>query len=291
MDTCTKTASVFNTGRDGKEVLSDPSHYTYEEVDPEERRLNRWALSSASHNTLLLNGEGQRRLPLRLTGDRKDYHVPDLRAGDQGPLPFRTVSNSEVSFVEGVYADGTASCPNALHHRQLLDLHGVGWLVLDWVQGADRATRCWHFAPGYLGKLEITDTQVTGPDFQLAALNGVDQSDTLLEEHFPDYAVKETAQGITWENQLKSEVPLVTWFELSLTPLEIQQGECSLTWTSGKGPCKLTWEAEGYLYLETPSGILTWHRTDASIRLNGVEMEKLPSPESGKHASTACTIA
>jgi hypothetical protein len=77
----------------GEELLTDPSHYTYNQNTPEEAVLNDCALSTAAHNSICIDHHGQNRMAVRKTWPRRDEDVPHLRAVDQSKLSFRACAD------------------------------------------------------------------------------------------------------------------------------------------------------------------------------------------------------
>ncbi len=250
----------FQLWLEGKEVLSDPSQYTYELNTAEQKELNEWALSTAGHNAVLINGEGQRRIQLRSSGSWNHDEVPDLRASEAAIMTDRIVGNEQLRFVEGSYADGVNGTERIVHRRQILELRGKGWLILDWVDQEAEVTRCWQFAPRLKDLLRQDGASVQGPEFQMLDLSPDPEWAWEDRYHFPEYAVKIPAKELRWNNRSTPERPLLTWitqaggrtlpvweentlrwgenYELQISPggnLTLKNEELHLTWSRDAG--------------------------------------------------------
>jgi len=249
-----------------KEVLTDPSHYTYEMKDPEERSLNEWALSTGAHNSVLVNGEGQRRIWLRHHGTWKDDEVPDLKAGTAPPLPDRIGEHEAVRFLEGTYSEGYPGTETCRHTRQIVEVKEAGWLILDWLSEPVEATRCWQFAPALTGSLEVNGDRVDGPALHMQNLSSDTSASVQNRFHFPEYAVRVPAREVRWNSPSIPGTPLLSWISASRPEGQVLRNQNRIDW--GRW-FHIQWEQNGAFSFRVKNGTLSCPGFKGSILWNG----------------------
>jgi len=88
----------------GQEMILDPGRYTYQG--------GKWRghfVSTASHNTILVGGQGQQR-----------RRTPRSTWVTKEPLPNRWISNEHIDLAVGSYEDGYAGAGDLIHVRKVL---------------------------------------------------------------------------------------------------------------------------------------------------------------------------
>ena len=102
----------------GQTLLVDPGHYTLDTGEP----ITRYLATSAAHNTVTVNGSGQRR-----------EHFPETWTPSGNP-PSVWVSRPEFDYFAGRYSEGYEAAPNVRHLRRVFFLKDTGrpyWIISD----------------------------------------------------------------------------------------------------------------------------------------------------------------
>jgi hypothetical protein len=136
----------------GRDLIVDSGNYSYTKLTDLDEKMNAYSLSSASHSTVLVDGQGQARLPLRTQRPWTHEDVPLLRGCEQPRLPDRAVQGQWFEFVEGSYADGYGpEGIEAEHHRSVIWIKDLGWLIVDRLTSAVKReyTAVWTLAPEF----------------------------------------------------------------------------------------------------------------------------------------------
>jgi hypothetical protein len=132
----------------GRDVVVDSGNYSYTDQTPLDAAMNAYGWSSRAHATVLVDGHGQSRLALRAHRPWAHDEAPALRASEQAPVPHRALSGPGFELLQAAYADGHG--PEASlqirHHRSVVRIHGLGWLVLDEL-ALDRPRPCTQVWP------------------------------------------------------------------------------------------------------------------------------------------------
>ncbi|MBB4660937.1 hypothetical protein BDZ31_000510 [Conexibacter arvalis] len=119
-----------------RELIVDPGRYTYAATGP----WRPFFASTAAHSTVLVDGEGQRRLGLTATYETET------------PLDMGWKSDATFDDAAGVYADGygAARDRSATHRREVFFAKPDYWIVTDRVVGERPAQTAaqFQFAPG-----------------------------------------------------------------------------------------------------------------------------------------------
>jgi len=131
----------------GRSLLIDPGRYLATEAGA-------WFRTSAAHNTVLVDGQGQNRRSL--TESPAPGVPPSRSEAVTAAAASRWSSSVGIDFFEGSYEDGYGpSNDRAVKHvRQVLFVKPAYWVVWDRMvpdRGAVRAHRfeqLWHFPPG-----------------------------------------------------------------------------------------------------------------------------------------------
>lgn len=127
----------------GRDILIDCGRYTYNGYHDLSDKWRNYFTSSDSHNVILIDGVGQskRAKETELPISGSDYYL-----------------DAKFSFARGTYSDGYNGLKDkdagkvagkAAHTRNLLYVHGFGWIVADTID-TDRARDVdilWHFHP------------------------------------------------------------------------------------------------------------------------------------------------
>jgi hypothetical protein len=260
----------------GEELLTDPSHYTYNTSTKDEVRLNEWALHTSAHNCVCVDGHGQNRMAVRRQWPRRDADVPYLRAIEQEPLPFRACADETFSFVEGCYNNGYAEdlSIDVAHHRSVIQVSGHGWLVLDRFSG-DTTNRVvqqhWHLSAAFdeddvalMDNREVRTTRNEGVNIRILQLDVNPSKPHILWGSmnpvggwtFPKYGKKVPSVELVWESRPGKEAVIATWIEpvtkaCPTKNLVILRDENSVLWSTLDGiEVKLTCrDAEGLLQI------------------------------------------
>lgn len=124
----------------GKTLLFDPGCGPYAGTP-----LRAYCLSSAAHNTILVDGAGQNRRAQARTPDQSRW-IP------REPLPNPWISTADYDYVSATYDEGYGAGRDrsVAHTRQVLFAKPDYWIVLDNLAGSGRhqADTLWHFRPG-----------------------------------------------------------------------------------------------------------------------------------------------
>jgi hypothetical protein len=143
----------------GRDLVVDSGNYSYTNQTPLDEALNRYAFSTRAHAAVLIDGQGQDRLGLRAGRSWRHDEAPNLRAVDASPLPGRALRGRYFELVEGEYADGFGPRGQiaAVHVRRVVWIRGLGWLVLDRLDGVARrtCTQVWTLAPEFAGAVKV----------------------------------------------------------------------------------------------------------------------------------------
>jgi hypothetical protein len=137
----------------GKDLIIDSGNFSYTNQTPIDAAMNAYSVSSASHSTVLVDGHGQSRLYQRTKRPWNHDEAPHLRAVEQSALPNRALMGKFFEYVEGSYEDGygaDGSIP-VRHHRSIVWLKGLGWLILDRFTEAKghELTGVWTMSPEF----------------------------------------------------------------------------------------------------------------------------------------------
>ncbi len=135
----------------GTDLIVDAGNFSYTTQTPLDAAMNEYCHSTRSHSSVLVDGFGQARMDLKKTRAWNHDEAPHLRAAEQKPLPDRVWQGRWMEFAEGFYTDGYG--PEALvgveHHRMVVWIKGLGWLVLDRMSSAVGHTfsQIWTLSP------------------------------------------------------------------------------------------------------------------------------------------------
>lgn len=99
----------------GEEQIVDPGRYTYQGGP-----WRSYFVSSASHSTMLVNGQSQRR-----RGTPRAWWIA------REPLPNRWVSTPDFDFLSAAYEDGWQTAPDLAHVRKILFAKPTCYVVSD----------------------------------------------------------------------------------------------------------------------------------------------------------------
>lgn len=120
----------------GRDFLSDGGKGLY---IPDKWRD--YFLSTAAHNAVLIDGQGQQRIPLTETHRAKES------------LKKQWFSDAQLDFAWGIYDQGFGSQPNPVQHTRLVLFKKVEyWLVIDLIAGTGKHEfdLLYHFTPSEL---------------------------------------------------------------------------------------------------------------------------------------------
>lgn len=122
----------------GETLLFDPGRFSY--ADPVFRPF---ALSTAAHNTALIDGQGQA---------RRHQKPEDRRWIASEPLANPWISEPGFDYAEGVYDEGYGPelDRSVTHRRSVLFVKNDYWVILDRFEGSGThdINTLFHFAPG-----------------------------------------------------------------------------------------------------------------------------------------------
>jgi hypothetical protein len=122
----------------GETLLFDPGRFSY--ADPV---FHPYALSTAAHNTAMVDGQGQARQ--RQKPEDRKWVVSE-------PLSNPWISQPDFDYVEGVYDEGYGPQldRSVTHRRAILFVKNDYWIVLDRFDGSGThvINTLFHFAPG-----------------------------------------------------------------------------------------------------------------------------------------------
>ena len=159
----------------GRRLLIDSGNFSYGSATELDRRMNAYGSAGAAHSVVLVDGHGARRTAVQAALRGQPWEEPRLRADAAARLPNRALAGGAFALVEGAYDDGFG--PDAIavrHRRQVLQVEGRGWLVIDRLLPADEAehayARLWQLPPEALAALRHADGRVTAPGLDLVAL-------------------------------------------------------------------------------------------------------------------------
>jgi hypothetical protein len=268
----------------GKELLTDPSHYTYNDSPGEEAALNAYALGTQGHNAVTIDGHGQNRMAARRSWPRRDNEVPWLRACEQDTLPFRACQDNHHGVVEGLYGGGfgEANAITVIHRRTIIRVNKTGWLVLDAFSGDTRgriASQHWHLSRSFARKevslvssRELVTTRGSGSNLRILRLDPVEPVPNLLHGStdpvggwvFPKYGQKVPSFELVWQSHLDTQPVIATWIEATTAPSKVPiQADFPagnvIEWTSGSEmSLQLKLASEGFLLKAGTSPELRW---------------------------------
>jgi len=165
----------------GRDLLVDGGRYWYKNPFNsrlEEGRIPRswrgYFLNSASHNTILIDGNGQKP-PLK-----------DMKL--ESPLDDSfTVDGGNYIFSQGVHNEGYWGIEgNVEHTRSLLYLKDKYWLVIDQIdtENANQVDVLWHYHPDCTIKIDGSATVSTDVDkgnLRIVPSEGIEWSTTILK--------------------------------------------------------------------------------------------------------------
>ncbi len=149
----------------GRNMLIDSGNYNYA-MDEESKRRNHYFFSSLSHNTVWVDGIGQRRLPLQVRGP--GGKLDKL----QQPIAKRWHSSDFFDFAEGEYTEGygvqsfisgdrsvEAEVIPVKHEREIIFVKNLCWIVTDKMRSNQEHdyTMGWQFAAEYQKDQVITN--------------------------------------------------------------------------------------------------------------------------------------
>lgn len=157
----------------GRNMLVDSGNYNYS-LDEASEKINAYFLSSLSHNTVSVDGKGQRRQDLlrQLRNSPRPSHRPE-------PLNNRWHSSPHFDLAEGTYDDGYGSeAIPVKHERQIVFVKEAGiWIVTDRLHadGKHAYTLAWQFSPDFSAdrirvdkeQNRICTNDAQGPNFSL----------------------------------------------------------------------------------------------------------------------------
>lgn len=290
----------------GVELLTDPSHYTYNMNTGEEVLLNTYALGTQGHNSICINGLGQRQLPLSKSGRRADDEVPELRAIDVQPAQDRICVGSSFAFLEGTYNNGYGANGEiaANHQRTIIHVFGQGWLVIDRLRDLPEGATIqqhWHLSAEFdaADARLISNTELQASNekahLRLLRLNQGKVSTKFLRGSmepvqgwsFPKYGAKSPAWELVWESAAEAQTQsLFTWIESSLkgNAADVQwKSESKVSWLCGNAEKLVLNAVEDIFRLNSPIGSLCWkiHEDmpcETSLEGSTSELRPLTSP-------------
>lgn len=143
----------------GHDLIVDSGNFSYTKLTPLDEAMNAYSFQSESHSTVLVDGQGQGRFSLRANRSWNHDEAPEMRGCDQPPLPARAFEGKGFAFLEGTYADGYGheGKIRAVHHRSILWIRQLGWLVIDRLTSDTprRYTGVWPLAPEFSAEQTI----------------------------------------------------------------------------------------------------------------------------------------
>jgi len=165
----------------GRRLLVDSGNFSYSEQSEKDRLLNAYCLSTRSHSSILIDGEGQNRrflLKDKHPG-RKMCDVPPLRASEMPPLGDACGSGGPFTFVEGRYEDGYGpERVNSFKHlRRVVWIEGEGWIVVDFLLAEARNGSAHHFTQAWMLAPEFPESSV-----QIRQMDGITFCEASLED-------------------------------------------------------------------------------------------------------------
>ncbi|MBN8523845.1 MAG: alginate lyase family protein [Planctomycetes bacterium] len=232
----------------GRRLLVDSGNFSYGSRTDLDVRMNAYGFSGAAHNVVLVDGHGARRIAVQQALRGEVFEEPRLRADSAGPMPNRALAGHTFALVEGTYNDGFG--PNAIrvqHHRQVLQVEGRGWLVIDRLRPDDEAeheyARLWQLAPEAVNSVRINgDGHVQAPGFQIIAVTPAKTS--LLEG---------------------SDEPVAGWYFPAYGQRQAKP-DLRLTWSGCGAQIALTWLGD-----DTVPVVSTTCQRDGSLMRSGIQ--------------------
>jgi len=185
----------------GRVLITEPGNYAYNQS-----KWRRFVLSTAAHNTILVDGEGQHRKGLRETYITKT------------PLPNRWFTSHALDYAEGKYdcGYGEKRDKSVTHYRKVVFVRPLYWIVYDVLEGKGR-----HRFDS-LFHLDADDARI---DEHTKAVRTVgDESSNILIVPLPDEALsveivkgrEEPVQG--WIPSRKRAIPTAIYTKNSECP-------------------------------------------------------------------------
>ena len=153
----------FSLFQGGHPVLIEAGNYNYSFQSDLDRSMADYCMSSRGHNSITVDGKGQRWHQARLEVDGRTRHqVPNWEAYRMR-LPYRAAIGSQFVFVEGGYHNGFGEGDQKVavsHSRMLIWVKDLGVLVIDELTPEDTDSHTyqqnWHLAPSFaVGEIEF----------------------------------------------------------------------------------------------------------------------------------------
>ena len=166
----------FELAAHGRSLVVDPGRYTYSEAGDINWRVR--FRSTASHNTVLVDGRNQTRYAPKPVAAGTRHTTGSVRHRITGPAPIAQLE-SAIEAGPHIHLCGTARSSeyDALHTRHLLFAFGEYWVVADRMEApaAHRYTQRFQLGPEAESatRLERADTTVTlhSPGLTLGVLD------------------------------------------------------------------------------------------------------------------------
>jgi hypothetical protein len=219
----------------GRHLLVDSGPESYgnpvflpEDQRQYERAIDRYADCTLSHNTVVVDGQSQRRL---IYGE----NYPDRRPYKQ-PIATRWLHSADFDFVEGNYEDGygndASTDIHANHLRQIIFVRPAGlWIVLDRMN-ADAPhtyTQLWNFPP------YVNHKGDANPGFRKDQII-VDSDQHKITTHDPDgpnvSLYQFNTEPLTYKTFYGSLDPFLGWYNLAIGGRRYPKLDVHTNWQS-----------------------------------------------------------
>ncbi len=199
----------------GRRLLIDSGNFSYGSSTDLDRRMNSYSRDGRSHSGVLVDGHGPRRIAVQNALRGELWEEPRQRADRMPRLGNRALAGQRFALVEGSYDDGHGDGLTVRHRRRILQVAGLGWLVLDLLDPIDEAehgyTQLWQLPPEAAGTVVIADGTVSTPALRLRAMPPaqpiisllVGSEDPVGGWYFPTYGQRQPKPDVhvTWRGR------------------------------------------------------------------------------------------
>ncbi len=219
----------------GRHLLVDSGPETYGNPDflpkdqqPYQKAMDEYADASFSHNTVIVDGQSQRRL---IYGE----NFPDRRPYEK-PIDTRWLQTDDFDFAEGQYDDGYGDDRNtdirAKHLRQVIFVRRAGlWIVLDRLsaKAPHTYTQIWNFPPF------IDDKDSANPGFKQDQVL-VDRDQQMITTRDPDgpnvSLYEFNTEPLTYETFYGNLQPFRGWYNMGIVGRRYPKVDVHANWKS-----------------------------------------------------------
>jgi formylglycine-generating enzyme required for sulfatase activity len=218
----------------GRHLLVDSGPESYGNPDflPKDQQayvkpIDDYAHSSLSHNTVIVDGQSQRRL---IHGEMS----PELRPYDR-PIATRWLDTADFNFVEGNYDDGYGNDPatdiRAAHLRQIIFVRSAGlWIVLDRLSAnaPHTYTQLWNFPP-------LIEKDDPNPGFKQdqVAVEPDQQLITTRDPDGPNISLYEfNTEPMTYQTFYGNLQPFRGWYNMGIVGRRYPKTDVHANWKS-----------------------------------------------------------